>query len=74
LRSSPSLYAIYDRSAPNTEPYSVSKIRLNMIGGNAWRVPGQWIEWEFEVPEDGYYNIAIKGRQNYQRGFVSTRI
>lgn len=73
LRSSPSLYAIYDRSSPNTEPYSVSDIRLNMIGGNSWRIPGQWIEWEFDVPEDGYYNITIKGRQNYQRGFKSTR-
>lgn len=73
LRSSPSLYATYDRSAPNTVPYSVSKIRLNMIGGNAYRVPGQWIEWNFSVPEDGYYNITIKGRQNYNRGFVSTR-
>jgi ABC-type glycerol-3-phosphate transport system substrate-binding protein len=73
LRSSPSLYAIYDRSAPNTEPYSVSDIRLNMIGGNAWRVPGQWIEWVLNVPEDGYYNITIKGRQNYNRGFVSSR-
>ena len=30
LRSSPSLYAIYDRSSSNTEPYSVSDIRLNM--------------------------------------------
>lgn len=73
LRSSPSLYAIYDRSSSNTVPYSVSKIKLNMIGGNAWRVAGQWIEWEFEVPQDGYYNIALKGRQNYYRGFVSNR-
>ncbi|MBB5197208.1 extracellular solute-binding protein [Anaerocolumna cellulosilytica] len=74
LRSSPSLYPIYDRSSSNTQPASVSKIKLNMIGGNAWRVPGQWIEWEFQVPEDGYYHITIKGRQNYKRGFVSTRI
>ena len=72
-RSSPSLYATYDRSSPNTEPYSVSEIRMNMIGGNAWRVSGQWIEWEIEVPEDGYYNITLKGRQNYNRGFVSNR-
>jgi len=72
-RSSPSLYALYDRSSSNTVPYSVSQIRLNMIGGNAWRIPGQWIEWEFNVPEDGFYNITIKGRQNYQRGFKSTR-
>lgn len=73
LRTSPSLYSTYDRSSPATEPYSISKIRLNMGGGNAWRVPGQWIEWELEVPEDGYYHITIKGRQNYQRGFVSNR-
>ncbi|HWT76830.1 MAG TPA: extracellular solute-binding protein [Mobilitalea sp.] len=73
LRSSPSLYAIYDRSSPSTVPYSVSEIRLNMIGGNAWRIPGQWIEWECDVPEAGYYNITLKGRQNYNRGFVSNR-
>lgn len=73
LRTSPSLYATYDRASSKTEPYSVSKICLNMGGGNAWRVPGQWMEWEFTVPENGYYNITIKGRQNYQRGFVSNR-
>lgn len=73
LRVSPSLYSTYDRSSPVTEPYSVSKVRLNMGGGNAWRIPGQWIEWELEVPDDGYYTITIKGRQNYQRGFVSNR-
>lgn len=73
LRSSTSLYPLYDRSSSNTKPYSVSDIRLNMIGGNAWRIPGQWIEWEFDVPEDGLYNLTIKGRQNYQRGFKSIR-
>lgn len=73
LRSSPSLYPLYDRASSNTVPYSIYNIRLNMIGGYGWRVPGQWIEWEFNVPEDGYYNISIKGRQNYNRGFVSNR-
>jgi len=72
-RSDPSLYAIYDRSSGATEPASVSKIRLNMIGGDSWRVAGQWIEWEFDVPESGLYRISIKGRQNYNRGFVSNR-
>lgn len=72
-RSSPSLYAIFDRSSSNTEPYSSSKIKLNVIGGDAWRVAGQWIEWEIEVPEDGMYEISIKGRQNYERGNVSNR-
>jgi len=72
-RSDPSLYPIYDRSSGATEPPSVARIRLNMIGGQSWRVAGQWIEWEFDVPENGMYRISIKGRQNYNRGFVSNR-
>ena len=73
MRSSPSLYARYDRSSPATEPYSVTNTVLNYIGGDPWNNAGQWIEWEFEVPEDGYYNITIKGRQTYQRGALSCR-
>jgi ABC-type glycerol-3-phosphate transport system substrate-binding protein len=72
-RSDPSLYPIYDRSSGATEPASVARIRLNMIGGQSWRVAGQWIEWDFEAPENGLYRISIKGRQNYNRGFVSNR-
>ena len=73
LRSSPSLYPRYDRSSPGTDPYSVSAIRLNYIGGDPWRTAGQWIQWEFEVPADGFYNITVKGRQNYARGCISGR-
>ena len=72
-RSDPSLYPIYDRSSGATDPASVARIRLNMIGGQSWRVAGQWIEWDFDVPENGMYRISIKGRQNYNRGFVSSR-
>ncbi|MBR3018241.1 MAG: extracellular solute-binding protein [Clostridia bacterium] len=72
-RSSPSLYARYDRSSPATVPYSVTNTMLNYIGGDPWNNAGQWIEWDFEVPEDGYYTISIKGRQAYQRGSVSSR-
>lgn len=73
-RSESSLYAKYDRSSPTTQPNSVTTTVLNYVGGEAWRSSGQWIEWEFEVPEDGYYNIMVKGRQNYSRGSVSNRI
>lgn len=73
FRSNPSLYASYDRSSSTTEPYSSAKIKLNMIGGQSWKIAGQWIEWEITVPEDGLYELSIKGRQNYQRGFVSNR-
>lgn len=72
-KSSPTLYPITDRSSPSTEPYDVSKIRMNTIGGNNWRVPGQWIAWEVAVPEDGLYHITVKGRQELLRGIYSTR-
>ncbi|MDR2531240.1 MAG: extracellular solute-binding protein [Oscillospiraceae bacterium] len=72
-RSSPSLYAFFDTSSATTEPYSVTTIVLNAIGGERWRVPGQWIEWEIDVPENGMYRFSFKGRQSYNRGMVSNR-
>lgn len=73
IRSESSLYAKYDRSSPSTQPYTVMRTVLNYAGGDAWRSAGQWIQWDIEVPEDGYYNITVKGRQNYSRGSVSSR-
>lgn len=73
LRSDPSLFARYDRASAITEPYSVSKTVLNYIGGDSWKSSGQWIEWSFDAPANGYYTIAVKGRQLYQRGAVSCR-
>ena len=73
LRSAPSLYARYDRSSSLTDPYSVTNTILNYIGGDPWTHPGEWIQWNFEVPEDGYYHISVKGRQMYQRGALSAR-
>lgn len=72
-RSESSLYAKYDKASASTQPYSVMNTVLNYTGGDAWRTSGQWIEWEFTVPEDGYYNIMVKARQNYSRGSVSCR-
>ena len=74
FRSESSLYAKYDRSSPTTEPNTVMRTVLNYVGGEAWSSAGQWIEWKFTVPENGYYNITIKGRQNYARGSVSSRM
>ena len=73
LRSESSLYAKFDRSSPTTEPNSVTYTVLNYIGGEAWKTNGQWIEWNLEVPSDGFYHILVKGRQNYSRGNVANR-
>lgn len=73
LKSSPTLYPLSDRSSPSVTPYSASKIRVNAIGGLNWKLPGQWIEWEFEVEEDGLYQIALKRKQDQLRGVYATR-
>lgn len=72
-KSSPSLLPYNDRSNPAVEPYHVSKLRNNAMGGYAWRLPGQWIEWEVDVPQDGLYQIAFKNHQNYLRGLSVLR-
>lgn len=72
-KSHSTLYPISDRSSPATEPYHASKLRLNAIGGVNWQKNGQWITWEFEVPEDGFYEIALKYRQNIKSGVTVVR-
>ncbi|MFA6936719.1 MAG: extracellular solute-binding protein [Treponema sp.] len=74
LKSESVLIPTSDRIDAATEPSSPSKIRLNTIGGNStWKSPGQWIEWDIEVPEDGLYKMFIKARQNTQRGMAAVR-
>lgn len=73
LKSSPSLYPINDRSSPGTEPYHVSRIRMNAIGGANWKVPGQWITWEVDIPQDGLYEFGLRFKQNTNRGLRVVR-
>lgn len=72
-KSSPTLAPISDRSSPSLEPYDVSKIRMNAIGGLNWKLPGEWIDWEVDAPEDGLYQIALKAKQDQLRGVYATR-
>ncbi|MCH5274603.1 MAG: extracellular solute-binding protein [Lachnospiraceae bacterium] len=73
--SSQMLYPQQDQSSPSVSPASAKELLNNTIGGNSWRLVGQWIEWDFEVPESGYYNISLYDRQNFSRGIhVSRRI
>jgi ABC-type glycerol-3-phosphate transport system substrate-binding protein len=67
------LYPISDNSSPLTSPSSTTEKRLNTIGGYRWQIPGQWIEWEFDVEEAGLYVLAIKARQNLISGKPSYR-
>lgn len=72
-RSSSTIYAISDRSSAYTSPSDPVKIILNTIGGVKWSTPGDWITWEFDVPESGLYNISFRVKQATNRGLFSTR-
>ncbi len=73
--SSQMLYPMQDQSSPAVSPSSAKELLNNSIGGNSWRLNGQWIEWEFEVAEAGYYYISLYDKQNFSRGVdVSRRI
>lgn len=73
LKSSYTLVPTTDRSSPITEPYSVSKIKLNTIGGDSWATTGMWLEWKIDVPESGLYRINFRYRQNEAKGVTVFR-
>ena len=73
--SSQMLYPTQDQSSPGVYPASAKALLNNTIGGNSWRLINQWIEWEFDVAESGYYNISFHARQNFVKGlYVSRKI
>lgn len=73
--SSQMLYPIQDQSSPAVSPSSAKELLNNTIGGNSWRLVGQWIEWDFDVQETGYYHISLYDCQNFVHGvYVSRKI
>ena len=72
-KSDNTLYALADRSSPITEPQHPSKLRLNAIGGDKWKMPGQWVTYRFTVEKDGLYKIAARFKQNLLAGMYVNR-
>ncbi len=73
LKSSNVLFPTNDRGSAHISPSSPTQTLYNTIGKNTWDKAGQYVTWEFSVPEDGFYNIAFKAKQNVKRGMYSTR-
>ena len=70
------IYAMNDRTSAITDPQSTEATLLNTIGGNGgdkWKITGQWIEWDFEVPETGMYKIVPRFKQTVNAGLFSSR-
>lgn len=73
-KSSQMLYPFHDKSSPAVTPYSAKELRNSSIGSNSnWRIIGQWLEWDFDVPESGFYYITLHQRQNFVRGIYTSR-
>lgn len=72
-KSDNTLYPIADRSSAITEPQDPAKLRLNSIGGDKWKMPGQWISYKFTVEKDGLYKIASRYKQNKLAGMYVNR-
>ena len=73
LRNSPVLYPLSERADSATSPSHPVKVRMNTIGGENWKRQGEWMEWSFEVPEDGLYHLSMRVKNDFLRGMSSTR-
>lgn len=73
-KSTPVLAPVANWSSYKVDPYEKFITRYNTVGGYAWRVAGDWITWEAEVPAAGLYRLSFKVLQNYSRGMDSARI
>lgn len=58
---------------PVCEPTSTLYRKLNVLGGYRWRKGNQSITWEFDVPDDGLYKIAIRAGQWWNSELPSYR-
>lgn len=72
------LYPTYDRNNAATQSAdgslnSPSVIRINTAGGERWKQTGQWMSWDVEVEESGYYNLGFKYRQRFKDGLFTSR-
>lgn len=66
--TSPTIYALNDRTSPKTMPSSPTLIKLNSIGGANWGTAGDHITWEFDVQEAGLYEISLRVKQRLASG------
>lgn len=71
--SSSMIYPVYDRTSVDTSPSDPVKLRYNTIGGSNFASQGQYIVWNVEAPQDGYYYLGARIRQNINTGTVSYR-
>lgn len=54
-------------------PHDPYHKKVNIIGGDKWNQPGDYIEWTVDVPQAGLYDMTFNVLQNFDRGLSSSR-
>ena len=72
-KSSTSISPSAEKTSIALAPFDYYKSCFNVLDGSRWLTPGEWVSWDFEVRESGYYCVAIKYRQNFIDGLYSSR-
>ena len=64
IKTASSLIPKSDNSNAGMTPNDSLLTKLNYIGGTSWQDAGQFLTWEFEVQETGYYSLGFRYRQS----------
>lgn len=72
-KGDPTLYASSDSSSTRNQPFDYRNKLINVIGGSAYKFSNQWISWKLTVPEDGFYTIGARYKQNFVRDIDCSR-
>lgn len=68
------IYPTYDRSSAISDPQDPSKIKLNSIGNKStWQTVGQWVRYEVDIPQAGFYQIVPRFKQSELTGMFTSR-
>ncbi|RAV23100.1 extracellular solute-binding protein [Paenibacillus contaminans] len=72
-RKSNTSIQITSQNHATISPSTGGSMIYNALGGEQFKQQGQWVEWRFEVPEAGYYEIGMKYLQSYLNQFYAFR-
>ena len=67
------VYPIEDRASALTSPADTTRTVLNTIGTEKWATAGQWVEYNFTVDSEGWYDIYARFKQSYLDGMYVNR-
>ena len=75
--SAVTMYPVYDRTSAITSgltgAQSESAVKYNTAGKEQWQNVGEWMSYTIEVPESGYYAIAVRYKQALLSGMYVSR-